>query len=68
MASRSNDQNQPALLSIRTAVILLLAMATAAVIGTLTWLARRNVAEAGLAGLATFAGAVGFFDRHLDQP
>lgn len=65
MPGRGMDRNKPALLPVRTAIILLLALVAAAVVGGLTWLARGNVAEGALAGVASFAAAIGFFDHHL---
>ncbi|MDN3351865.1 hypothetical protein [Actinomadura sp. DC4] len=63
-----STKTPPALLTTRTAVVLLLAAACGAAVAGLTWLARHEAAETGLAGLAAFAGAVGFFHRHLDAP
>lgn len=67
MPDRRTSQNQPALLPVRTAIVLLLASGAAVVVAGLTWLARTNVAEAALAGIAAFAAAVTFFDHHLDR-
>ena len=50
------------LLTIRAAFILLLAVLAAGVTAGLTWAARRNAAEATLAGLAVLAGGIRFFD------
>jgi hypothetical protein len=67
MPDRRTRQRQPALLPVRTAIILLLALVIAAVVAGLTWLARKSPAEAALAGLAASASTVTFFDRHLDR-
>jgi hypothetical protein len=50
------------LLTLRAAFVLLLALLAAAAAAGLTWLSRRNAAEAALAGLATFGGGIRFFD------
>jgi hypothetical protein len=50
------------LLSLRTAVVLLLALLAASAAAGLTWSSRRNLAEAALAGLAVLAGGIRFFD------
>ena len=52
----------PPLLTLRAAIVLLLAALAAAAAAGLTWLARRNVAEAALAGLGAFAAGAKFFD------
>jgi hypothetical protein len=50
------------LLTLRAAFVLLLALLAAAVAGGLTWLYRRNAAEAALAGLAALGAGIKFFD------
>ena len=52
----------PSLLSVRTAIILLLAVLAAAVAAGLTWLSRHDAAEAALVGLGTLAAGAKFFD------
>jgi hypothetical protein len=53
----------PPLLSIRTALILLLGVLCGAVVTTLTALAERNLSSATLAGLTTASGAIAFFHK-----
>ena len=53
----------PPLLSIRTALILLLGVLCGAAVAALTALAERNLTTAGLAGLATTGGAIAFFHK-----
>ncbi|WP_330343389.1 hypothetical protein OHA09_36070 [Streptomyces longwoodensis] len=60
----SHDPQQP-LLSLRTAVILLLGVLTALGAGVLTVLADGSVASGILAGAAAFAAAVLFFHTIL---
>ncbi|WP_345475899.1 hypothetical protein [Actinoallomurus oryzae] len=62
MTSRSTS-NPPALLTLRAALVLLLAVLTGAVAGTLTYFARRSIPEALLAGGAATGGAIGLFNR-----
>jgi hypothetical protein len=50
------------LLTLRTAFVLLLALLAAGAAAELTWLSRRNAAEATLAGLAVLVGGIRFFD------
>ncbi len=50
------------LLNIRTALILLLAGLTGSIVMVLTWLSRRNAAEAALAGLTALGAGIKFFD------
>ena len=52
----------PPLLTLRAAIVLLLAVLAAVAAAGLTWLSRHNVAEAALAGLAAFATGAKFFD------
>jgi len=52
----------PGLLTIRAAFVLLLAVLAASVTAGLAWAARRNAAEAVLAGLAVLGGGIKFFD------
>lgn len=54
-----------ALLSVRTTIVLASAAIAGGLIGGLAWLAGRNAAQAAVAGLVAFAGAVTFFDRHV---
>jgi hypothetical protein len=50
------------LLTIRATFVLLLAVLAASVAAGLTWAARRNAAEAALAGFAVLGGGIRFFD------
>jgi hypothetical protein len=50
------------LLTIRTTIVLLLAILAAATAAVLTWLTRHEAAEAVLAGLGVLAGGIRFFD------
>jgi uncharacterized membrane protein len=51
------------LLSVRTALILLLGVLCGAAVTTLTALTERNLTSAMLAGLATASGAIAFFHK-----
>jgi hypothetical protein len=51
------------LLSGRTGLILLSAFIAAVIVGVLTYGVKRDPAQAVLAGLCAFGGAVAFFDR-----
>ncbi|GAA4522568.1 hypothetical protein GCM10023191_101990 [Actinoallomurus oryzae] len=51
------------MLTLRAALVLLLAVLTGAVAGTLTYFARRSIPEALLAGGAATGGAIGLFNR-----
>jgi hypothetical protein len=50
------------LLTIRAAIVILLAVLAGSVTAGLTWAARRNAAEAALAGLAVLGAGIRFFD------
>ena len=50
------------LMTLRTALILLLAVLAATAATGLTWFSRRNVFEAALAGLTALAAGARFFD------
>ena len=60
MSRRANSTH--GLLTIRATVVLLLAIMAGATAAGLTWLTRRNAAEAVLAGLGVLAGGIRFFD------
>lgn len=60
-----SNSSSPALFSTRTALILLLAAASGATAGVLTFLAGNNVATAVLTGLASAAAASAYFHAHL---
>jgi hypothetical protein len=69
VARPHRGERPDALLSLRTTVILLLALLTAAAAAVLTLLAGRHWAEAALAGGATFAAAIAFFNQLIrDEP
>lgn len=53
----------PLLLSVRTALILLLGVLCGAAVTTLTTLVESNLAAAVLAGLAAAGGAIAFFHK-----
>jgi hypothetical protein len=53
----------PPLLSVRTALILLLGVLCGAAVATLTALAERNLITAGLAALAAAGAAIAFFHK-----
>jgi hypothetical protein len=53
----------PPLLSVRAAVILLLALVCGTAVGTLTFFAGKNVAAAILAGLTATGGAIMFLHK-----
>lgn len=53
----------PPLLSVRTALILLLGVQCGVAVTTLTALAERNLTAAALAGLAATGGAIAFFHK-----
>ena len=55
--------SSPPLLSVRTALILLLGVLCGATVTTLTTLAERNLTTAMLAGLAATGGAIAFFHK-----
>jgi hypothetical protein len=59
MCRHKNTRN--GLLSVRTALVLLLALLAAGGAGALTLLARHSLAEATLAGLAALAAGMRFF-------
>ncbi len=65
MTTRRTGSRPSPLFPARTALIMLLALVAAAVVGGLAWLARHNVAEAVLAATFALAGAVTFFDNHV---
>lgn len=65
MAKRADRSTT--VLSLRTAIVLLLASLAGVTGGVLVWLGHQNTAEAVLAGLVTGAGAVTFFDRHVER-
>jgi hypothetical protein len=52
----------PALLPLRTALVLLFAVLAAVTAAGLTWFFRHNAAEAALAGLGALAAGAKFFD------
>lgn len=56
----------PPLLSVRTALILLLGVLCGAMVTTLTTLAKRTFTEALLAGLTATGGAIMFFHKVID--
>ena len=60
--TRRRDTPPPALLTLRSAIVLLLAILAATTAAGLTWLSRRNAAEAAIAGLGAFAAGAKFFD------
>jgi hypothetical protein len=55
--------SSPPLLSVRTALILLLGVLCGATVTTLTTLAEHNLTTAILAGLAATGGAIAFFHK-----
>ncbi|MEV5754958.1 hypothetical protein AB0L00_44795 [Actinoallomurus sp. NPDC052308] len=64
MTSRSAPK-PPALLTSRSALVLLLAVLTGIGAGLLTYLARRSIPEAFLAAGAATGGAIGLFNRMI---
>jgi hypothetical protein len=62
MLMRQRPDPPRGLLTLRAAFILLLAVLAGSVAAGLTWVARRNIAEATLAGLAVLGGGIRFFD------
>jgi hypothetical protein len=65
---KSHSNKHPtAILSVRTALILLLAVISATVAGLLTWLSKKDGPEAALAAFVTLAGATTFFNCALDR-
>ncbi len=56
------NRSRSGLLTLRTAFVLALAVASACLIGGLTWHARRNAAEALLAGITAFPAATTFIN------
>ena len=61
----ANKSGPDRLLSIRTALILLLAVVAGGIAGALTFVAHHSVPEAYLAGGATAGGALALFDRMI---
>ncbi len=61
-ASETAQHKPSALLSLRTALILLLAALAAVVGGGLTWLSRHDPSDSALVAFAGFGAALKFFD------
>lgn len=65
-SSTPAPEPNPKALTLRYALIMLLALITAAVAGGLYWLATKSVPMAILTGGGTFGAAWVFFDRLID--
>jgi hypothetical protein len=61
----SKSSPTPPLLTIRTAVILLLALVCASVAAALTYLAHNPIPTAALAGFAAASGAIAFLHKAI---
>jgi hypothetical protein len=61
-ANLSGSASRRALLTLRAAVILSCGLVAGVVTGVLTYFVVHNLAEAVLAGIAAFAGAITFLD------
>ena len=61
-----SKKTEEKLLTLRTAVLLLIALAIGAAAGALTYLSDYDLPAAVLVGGATFAGTLGFLDKIIE--
>ena len=68
MSRRRKDDTDQYLLTVRTAVVLALAMFTGLIVGVLSRLAGRSSPESLLAALGAVGGAVVLFEKIIEHP
>ena len=68
MSHRRKHDPRPSLLTVRAAVVIMLAIFAGVVAGVLSHLAGRSVPESLLTGLGTIGGAVALFEKIIEHP